>query len=283
MTVILSWNIQYGKGVDGVVDLKRIVDTAGAMGPFDVFCAQEVAVNIAGMGGGADVDQTAQLASLLPGYAALFAPAVDLAGPAGERQRFGNMIFSRLPVLAFAARLLPRPADPTVMHMPRGAAEALVETPGGVLRVMTTHLEFHGLVQRPAQARALRALYAEAAANDRRQPQEGPGPYRVLPAAVGTAICGDFNFETAEASYAAMTEKFPDGGAALVDAWAARYPGRPHDPTCGIHDREQWKQGAHARDFFFVSAGLAPRVAAVEVDTETAASDHQPVRLVLAD
>ncbi len=283
MTAFLSWNIQYGKGVDGAVDLKRIVDTARAIGPFDVFCAQEVAVNIAGMGGGAGVDQAAQLAALLPGYAPFFAAAVDLMGPDGRRQQFGNMIFSRLPVLAFAARILPRPADPTVIHMPRGVAEALVETRHGPLRVMTTHLEFHGLAQRLAQAEALRALYGEAAANDRRKPLPGPGPYRALPAAIGTAICGDFNFETSETSYKAITERFADGTEALADAWAAHYPGKPHDPTCGIHDREQWKQGAHARDFFFVSVGLVRRIAAVEVDTKTAASDHQPVRLVLGD
>ena len=283
MTVLLSWNIQYGKGVDGAVDLKRIVDTARAMGRFDVFAVQEVAVNIAGMGGGADIDQTAQLAALLPGYAPFFAPAVDLAGPGGRRERFGNMIFSRLPVLAFTARILPRPADPTVIHMPRSVAEALVETKHGPLRVMTTHLEFHGLVQRLAQAEALRALHAEAAANDRQKPPPGPGPYRVLPQAIGTAICGDFNFEATENSYAAITRKFTDGTEALTDAWTQRYPGTPHDPTCGIHDREQWKQGAHARDFFFVSAGLAKRIAAVEVDIKTAASDHQPVRLVLDD
>jgi endonuclease/exonuclease/phosphatase family metal-dependent hydrolase len=283
MTVLLSWNVQYGKGVDGRIDLKRIVDTALGMGNFDVFCAQEIAVNIAGMGGGAGVDQTAELAALLPGYAAFFAPAVDLMGPGGERQRFGNMIFSRLPVLSFAQRLLPRPADPTVMHMPRGVAEALVETKSGPLRVMTTHLEFHGTVQRLAQARALRLLYAEAAANDRQNPRPGPGPYRVLPSAIGTAICGDFNFETVEDSYQAMLEPPEDGAELLIDAWAARYPGRKHDPTCGFFDRAQWKHGAHARDFFFVSAGLAAKIDSVTVDVKTAASDHQPVRLVLED
>ncbi|MGQ0675367.1 MAG: endonuclease/exonuclease/phosphatase family protein [Rhodospirillales bacterium] len=283
MTVLLSWNIQYGKGVDGALDLGRVVATARAMGPFDVLCVQEVAVNFAEMGGGADVDQTAQLAALLPGYAPFFAPAVDLMGPNGARQRFGNMIFSRLPVLAAAAHLLPRPADPAVMHMPRGAAEVLVETRRGPLRVMTTHLEFHGLAQRLAQAKALRALYAAAAANDRRKPHPGPGPYRVLPPAIGTAICGDFNFEASEDSYAAIAGKFADDAEALIDAWAARYPGAPHAPTCGIFDREQWKQGPHARDFFFVSSGLAAQIESVEVDTRTAASDHQPVRLALED
>jgi endonuclease/exonuclease/phosphatase family metal-dependent hydrolase len=283
MTAIVSWNIQYGKGVDGAVDLERIVDTVRRMGDFDVLCAQEIAINIADMGGGEGVDQARQLAALLPGYEPFFAPAVDLAGPNGKRQRFGNMILSRLPVLAASAHILPRPADPTVMHMPRGAAAALVETKAGPLRIFTTHLEFHGAVQRPAQAEALRALYAEAAANDRQVPQPGPGPYRVLPAAVGAAICGDFNFEASESPYAAITRPFAAGAEALVDAWTRRYPGTPHAPTCGVHDREQWQQGPHARDFFFVSSGLAARVASVAVDATTAASDHQPVRLVLAD
>jgi endonuclease/exonuclease/phosphatase family metal-dependent hydrolase len=283
MTVVLSWNIQYGKGVDGVVDLKRIVSVARATGDFDVFCVQEVADNFAGMGGGEDVDQVAQLAALLPGYAAFFAPGVDVAGAGGRRRRFGNMIFSRLPALAFAARVLPRPAEPDDIHMPRSVAELLVETPRGPLRVMTTHLEFHGRAQRLAQADALRALYGEAAANDRLPPPSGPGPYLRLPAATGTAICGDFNFETTDLPYGAITRPFADGTEALADAWPLRYPGTPHAPTCGIYDRDQWKQGAHARDFFFVSAGLAPRIEAVEVDVKTDASDHQPVRLVLKD
>ncbi|CAN0116547.1 unnamed protein product [Phaeothamnion confervicola] len=281
MTALLSWNIQYGKGVDGKLDLRRIVDTARAMGPFDVFCVQEVAINYAEMGGGADIDQAAQLAALLPGYAPFFAPGVDLAGPGGARRRFGNMIFSRLPVLSFAARILPRPADPAVIHMPRSVAEALVETAQGPLRVLTTHLEFHGTVQRLAQAEALRTLHGEAAANDRHAQPTGPGPYVRLPAAIGTAVCGDFNFEPADDAYAAITKPFADGTEALCDAWTLRHPGRPHDPTCGIYDHDQWKQGAHARDFFFVSAGLAGRISAVEVDVKTPASDHQPVRLVL--
>jgi endonuclease/exonuclease/phosphatase family metal-dependent hydrolase len=283
MTSIVSWNIQYGKGVDGVLDLARIVETVRRMGDFDVLCAQEVAVNIADMGGGEDVDQAAELAALLPGYQPFFAPAVDLQGPNGKRQRFGNMILSRLPVLAAATHILPRPADPTVMHMPRAAAAALVETKAGALRIFTTHLEFHGTAQRPVQAEALRALYAEAAANDRRVPQPGPGPYRVLPAAIGTAVCGDFNFEASEPPYVALTRPFADGTEALADAWARRYPGTPHAPTCGVYDREQWKQGPHARDFFFVSSGLTARIESVTVDVETAGSDHQPVRLVLAD
>lgn len=282
MTVVVSWNIQYGKGVDGICDLRRIVDTVTAGGDFDVLCVQEVAVNYAEMGGGSDVDQTAQLAALLPGYTPIFGAAVDRAGPGGTRRRFGNMIFSRLPVVDAITHILPRPADASVLHMPRAAIVALIETGVGPLRVMTTHLEFHGTVQRPAQAERLRALYAEAAANERRAPKPGPGAYALPPAAAGTILCGDFNFETSESSYTTLTAPFTDGTEALCDAWVKRYPGRPHDPTCGIFDAAQWPQGPHARDFMFVTQGLVARIKSVDVDTKTAASDHQPVRIVLS-
>ena len=63
MTVIVTWNIQYGKGVDGVLDLGRIVDTVRAKGDFDVLCVQEIAINYAEMGGGAKIDQSTGRAS----------------------------------------------------------------------------------------------------------------------------------------------------------------------------------------------------------------------------
>jgi endonuclease/exonuclease/phosphatase family metal-dependent hydrolase len=282
MTAIVSWNIQYGKGVDGVIDLRRVVARAKESGPIDVLCLQEVAVNFAEMGGGADVDQVAELAALLPGYAPVFAAPVDHAGPHGRRHRFGNMILSRLPVLEATVHALPRPAEPGVQHMPRGVAAALVETPHGPLRIMTTHLEFHSERQRAAQVDRLRAIYQEAVANEHEPPSPGRGPYRSPPAASGTIICGDFNFEPTDSSYCAMGTPFPNGVEPLLDAWTARYPSLAHAPTCGIHDREQWAQGPHARDFFFVSASLARHVRAVTVDVDTPFSDHQPIRIEFA-
>jgi len=281
MVAIVSWNIQYGQGVDGVCDLGRIVAAVRDMGDCDVLCVQEVAVNFAEMGGGAAVDQIAQLCALMPGYQAVFAPGVDRAGPDGARRRFGNLILSRLPVLDAAAHILPRPARPGVQHMARSAADAVVETPQGALRIVTTHLEFHSRTQRLAQVKRLRGLYAEAASNGRQAPSPGPGPYAAVPAAIGTVICGDFNFDPAEECYPAMQARFADETPPLCDAWPARHPGRAHAPTCGIHDRRQWPQGPHARDFIFVSAELVPMIEDIEVEVETAASDHQPVRIVL--
>jgi endonuclease/exonuclease/phosphatase family metal-dependent hydrolase len=159
--------------------------------------------------------------------------------------------------------------------MPRAAMATLVETSAGPVRVFSTHLEFHSERQRLAQAERLCALHAEAVANEMQPPAPGPGAYALPPRAAGTLVCGDFNFELASAPYRTMLRDF-------ADAWPLVHGAAPHAPTCGIFDHAQWKQGAHARDFWFVSAGLSGAVTGIAVDTVTDASDHQPVWLSLS-
>ena len=66
---LITWNIQWGRGVDGRVDLERIVRTARALADFDVLCLQEVADHFPGLEGNDERDQFAELSRLLPGYA----------------------------------------------------------------------------------------------------------------------------------------------------------------------------------------------------------------------
>ena len=42
MFTLVSWNIQYGKGVDGRIDLGRIGETVHKDGLRDVLCRQEI-------------------------------------------------------------------------------------------------------------------------------------------------------------------------------------------------------------------------------------------------
>ncbi len=53
---LLTWNIQWGRGCDGRVDLDRIARVARAAEP-DVICLQEVAVNFPGLAGSSGEDQ----------------------------------------------------------------------------------------------------------------------------------------------------------------------------------------------------------------------------------
>jgi endonuclease/exonuclease/phosphatase family metal-dependent hydrolase len=161
---LVTWNIQWGMGIDRRVDLERIVRTARAMANFDVLCVQEVADNFPapGLEANDDRDQFAELARLLPGHTRVEGYGVDLAGEDGRRRRFGNAIFTRYGVLSIRRHPMPWPADPGVETMPRVAVEATLECPMGALRVTTTHLEYYSNVQRQAQAARLRELHEEA-------------------------------------------------------------------------------------------------------------------------
>jgi endonuclease/exonuclease/phosphatase family metal-dependent hydrolase len=127
---LITWNIQWCRGVDGVVDPRRIVDHARAIADLDVLCLQEVARNYPGLEGSSGEDQFRLLAQLLPEFIAIEGIAVD-EYVAGQRREFGNMILSRLPVIQVLRHLLPWPADPDVPSMPRIAIEAVLRTVSG--------------------------------------------------------------------------------------------------------------------------------------------------------
>ena len=289
MTAILSWNIQAGRGVDGRVDLSRIARTIHALADADVLCLQEVESRGSGgpVGDAADVgeDQFETFRHLFPGYAGVIGAGVERAEmDAASIYRFGNLVLSRLPILSVFRHLLPQPATPGARHMPRQATEVTVRSSGGPLRVVTTHLEYHSSVQRRAQVARLRELHAEAAEQALHPGlAEDIGPYARIARPPSAVLCGDFNMESDSEEYAALLAPFEGDVPNLVDAWPALYPGRPHDPTCGVFDHRQWPAGAHCRDFFFVTEGLQSRLRSLRVALRTDASDHQPVVLVLAD
>ncbi len=281
---LVSWNIQWGKGCDGVVDLARIVRDARALADADVFCFQEIGINYPTLDGGTGDDQPAHLGRLLPGYTVVFRPAIDVLGRDGTRRQFGNIILSRLPVLQVLMHLLPRPAVPGGRNMQRQALEAVVATRDGPVRVITTHVEYYSADHQAAQVEALRSLHHEAAqfALHPPKPVDDEGHYQTAPRPPSAIVCGDFNFETAAPPYARMLAPFDGGTPAFRDAWTVAHPGQPHAPTCAIHDKVMWPGPPHCRDFMFVTDDLAARVRDVRVDVETAASDHQPVHLALA-
>lgn len=285
MTALVSWNIQNGRGVDGRLDLDRCAAAIESFGETDVICLQEVIRFMPELDDGAGDDQVAVLGALFPGFEAVYGPAVERAGAmAGRRAQYGNLVLSRLPVLAVARHTLPQPAEPGVRSMPRQATEVTVAARDGPLRIVTTHLEFHSEAQRLAQAACLRALHREAAANAS-LPAARPetGAYAAVPRPARCILCGDFNALPDDAVHACVTAPFDDGTPPLLDAWRAAHGDAPRPPTCGVYDHNQWPEGPHCRDFAFVTLDIARRIERIEVALETAASDHQPLRLVIAD
>ena len=107
------------------------------------------------------------------------------------------------------------------------------------------------------------------------------GPYQWVPRPTDLVVCGDFNMLPYSKEYQALVSPAAKGGAGLTDAWTLVNPDKDHLPTCGIHDREQWAEGPHCRDFFFVAGQLRDRLKDAIVDIKTDASDHQPMMIEL--
>jgi len=276
---LLSWNIQWGRGMDGCVDLARVVRDLRRCGDFDVICLQEVAVNFQGLPGNDGRDQVAELSLLLPGYVPIYAPAIDVPDGQGDRKQFGNAIFTRLPVGQVWRHVLPWPNDPAVPSMQRVLLEVVVQTEFGTLRVMTTHLEYYSLKQRQAQIDAIRHLHAEACAHayqPRRGEGEQGGSFEVFARPASALLCGDMNFPAEAPERARLLASFNDATPAFMDSWDVLHPGKPHAPSVGIHPVDFVDRPA-CFDFIFLTQDLAPRLKALAVDAETEASDHQPV------
>ena len=283
---LITWNVQWCRGVDLRVDPARIVAEAKRLADFDVLCLQEIADNFPDprLGGNDASDQFARIAELLPGYCAVPGVAVDQAGDEGTRRRFGNMILSRLPVRQVYRHLLPYPLDKGVPGMPRIAIEAVVRAEFGDVRIITTHLEYYSALQRMAQAEALRAIYAEghAYARDASLTKNDGSPFQTFVRPRATVITGDCNFEPDSAEYRRMLAPFADETPPLADAWRVVHPGIPHPSTFKIYQKDAPGDPELHCDFIFVGDELRTRVRDIRVDRLTQASDHQPVILTLA-
>ena len=283
---LMTWNIQWCRGVDLRVDPARIVAAAKRIADFDVLCLQEVADNFPDpdLGGSAGEDQFSVLAALLPDYTAVPGVAVDQPGRDGRRRRFGNMILSRLPVKQVYRHLLPYPCEPGVAGMPRIAVEAVVSAAFGEVRVITTHLEYYSPRQRMAQVDGLRTVYADghAHARDATITKDDGTPFQTFLRPKATIVTGDFNFEPDWPEHPRMLQPFADATPPLHDAWQLVNPGAPHPSTFCIYQKTDPSGAELHCDFIFVNSDLAPHVRGIAVDQQTQASDHQPVIVTLA-
>lgn len=280
---VLTWNVQWCRGVDGRVDPARIATEIRRLGDPDVVCLQEVASNYPELRGSEGEDQPHALADALPGYEVCLVSGVDVPAAGknarGRRSRFGNLLLSRLPVGRILRHSLPWPPAPGVPSMPRVAVEVVVDAPFGPVRVLSTHLEYYSHEHRAAQVGRLRALHAEACGEQRGTPE--PGPFQGARRPPCAILCGDFNLLPDDPLHGVMTSPIAPGVPLFVDAWSALHPGEPHPATFRVHAREEG-EAPYCCDYVFVSEDLLPRLRAIRIDGETQASDHQPVLVELA-
>jgi endonuclease/exonuclease/phosphatase family metal-dependent hydrolase len=272
---LLSWNVQWCRGVDGRVDPARIAAEVRRLADPDVICLQELSVNFPDLPGNDGADQVHLLAHALPDYTVSFVSGVDVPADKGRRSHFGNAIFSRLPVGRVLRHSLPWPPAADVPSMPRVAMEAVLAASFGPVRVITTHLEYYSQDQRAAQVERLRLIHLEACGPQFQNPERGV--FKSYPRPASAILCGDFNMPPENPLHGRMTEGFADSKAPRFrDAWQALNPGKPHPHTFRIYEKEEG-ESPYCCDYVFVTEDIASKLKAVRVDGATQASDHQPV------
>ncbi|MGB0507284.1 MAG: endonuclease/exonuclease/phosphatase family protein [Pikeienuella sp.] len=285
---LVTYNIQYGVGLDGQYDPERIAD---AVRGADVIALQEVTRNFSGNGA---EDLVAALRNALPNYFSTFDPVLDVdAGSSvvdgvaiNRRLQFGNMVFSKTPLISTRRIALPRTRTWGRLNLQRGAIEVVVQAPFGPLRVYSVHLNHSIASERIAQINMLRELatqktYAGGALT-------GGKAFKLddTPETSDFVIMGDFNMKPNSPEFLTMTGQRDD--------YAGLVPTSDH-PTCAevlagenpSYTLSYIEPGAPENDarldFAFVSASLAPHVQKTWVDVDAIGSDHRPVWLVLGD
>lgn len=221
----MTFNVRAGFGADGRWDLERIARTIEAESP-DVVVLQEVARGWIIASG---TDEAVWLSQRL---------RMPYVFGAGAGDLHGNLLLSRYRISGTAHRY----SSATPMSLPRSAIDGELETDGGPLVVLGTHLDH------PQEAVSTRLLQAVELVDLARGRQP-------------TAILGDMNAE------ASSPELRPILQGGYLDAVAQR---GVRDPT--------WPSWAASKriDHIFVSSDLAIVSAHVP---HTGASDHLPVVL----
>lgn len=274
---LLTWNVQWFLGLDGCVDVARVIAHARSLCDFDVLCLQEVSVNLCGLKGGGDFDQVAAVAQLLPEHEVVFSPCVDYrGGPNRPRARFGNLVATRLPALLVESHPLPQTRDAAVPSVRRMCTSVLVQAQSGPLTVMNTHLEYHSAAQRALQVQRILDLHREnsdlAGTSDASQPTEGL--YQHRPRSARTVLCGDFNFDAGSSEHKSLQRG--ESIQSLCDVYTALHGSDPRPATFGCYDTTYVKQPI-ACDHIFATRDIVRLARRIEVDGLTQYSDHQPV------
>lgn len=279
----VTYNIHYGQGQDGCLDLARIAEAAcGA----DIIALQEVDRYWQRTGG---VDQVSVLAGLFPGYFWVYGPGYDAparvahpesasAEQRGRRRQHGNMILSRWPILS--SRILPLPkARPEQFCQLRMMLEAVIAPTGVPIRVACTHLCHISSATRLPQVeqlhRYMHMLKQEGATwsgdhldNHAWADEEAPPP---CPDDI--VLMGDLNMTPDSEEY----RRLIGGESDLENSWTAlgHDLAAPEAWSCtSMRDqRKLWL------DYIIVSSGLAKRLKSTWIDQQCRASDHCPLWL----
>ncbi len=279
---IVSYNIQYSKGKDGVFDLERIVD---AVRGADIIGLQEVVRNMPDV---PDADQPARIAEMLPELFSTYGSAIDVdvgsvvenGRASSTRFQFGNMLLSRWPIISRRHFLLPHVDIFEELNLYRSVLETVLDVPDGPLRVYVTHLDHLRSATRSKQLEWLVPKLFSIAGEGAGATSDSWKAFPKVPAPSSFVVLGDFNLTPDCDEYELITGKpdFQCGHVVTnehwVDSWT-RCGNNEDNSITWFDESEEFKTGLRL-DYGFISPDLANCVTSARIDQNCPASDHQP-------
>lgn len=261
---LLSYNIQWGMGADGVRDLDRIVEQLRRIDA-DIVILNEVDDNWRRSG---NVNQPTAIARRAGYEHHHFGPALTTWASGNHRlSKYGNVLLSRFPIQS--VRTVALPVGPG--REPRSAIVARLDVGGRPFVVIGTHLGLHA-GDRLRQTAALRKFAQEETARARSEMHPKDAAKR---ADIPVVIMGDFNARPGAPEIVQLQGEAPAQGGAirLFDAHDLAGEGDAHtfpfpEPYARI-------------DYVFVSSAVADAVVAAKA-LPVPGSDHLPVVVDLA-
>ncbi|MDH3219931.1 MAG: endonuclease/exonuclease/phosphatase family protein [Gammaproteobacteria bacterium] len=281
---VISYNIQFGRGMDGAIDLVR---TCRAIRGADIVCLQEVDQHWKRSG---ERDQAAEIAGLLPTYYHVYGSSFDVDASAhsahgavvNRRRRHGNMILSRWPISSMRIFNLPKQHFADSFNMQMTFVEAVIDAAGGALRVYNYHAGYLRSEERFEQVECLADRFQrsphEQGAWSGKPDIDGDdwSNWRPAPAMPRTAlVCGDFNASPDTEEYRLLIER-----TGLVDCWSLVDAANQRVTTLK-HAPSPDKRVSGKVDHIFVTPDLRDCVKAAVIDDDADGSDHKPVQVVL--
>jgi len=281
----VTYNIQYGKGLDNQINLDRIVsEVTGA----DVIALQEVERfwPRSGM-----TDQVKELTERLSHYYWVYGPGVDVHLPntapkLNQRCQFGNMILSKSPILFSRHHLLPKRGSTGPTSIQRSAMEATIDLGETRIRITSVHLTHLSSVTRMPQVQKLLNIHRKAVFEG--APVSGdiavlnmPEQFDDQHVPTHAIMMGDFNAQPDSPEYSAIVGPVSDYGGRIsspdgfMDAWTAAGNDRMSGYTSDVNNIPA------VLDYCFVSSSLRSHIVSCQVNNEATGSDHFPLWLQL--
>jgi len=278
---VISYNIQFGRGLDGRLDLGRIcASVKGA----DVICLQEVE---SGWQRSNNIDQAQAISELLPEYYVVYGSSFDVDNSyktgdgkiVNRRRRHGVLILSRWPILSSRCFNLPKTHYAAKFSMQMCFVAAVIDCDPEPIRIYNLHAGYLRVEERRTQFEHFIDVYQRSPGEQGAwsgKPNidgddwsnEGEAP--AMPQSA--IVCGDFNCAPGSPEYQSIVDT-----SALSDCWFVR--DRPNLNTSTLrHEKTGDIDISGKIDHIFVSADLVDRVQEVAIDHQAEGSDHKPVR-----